>query len=81
MEYIGQFQLGISEEISMVASDYAQNDLSVEIKEYYSVKPYFGPKASVKRLLKGIPKKYLSGLATVVLRDSGSLNHNRGTAV
>lgn len=54
--------------------------MPVEIKECYSIKPFFAPKASVERLLAGISKEYLSGLATVVLRDSGSLNHDRRRA-
>jgi hypothetical protein len=54
--------------------------MPVEIKECYSVKPFFNPKASIERLLAGIPKEYISGLATVVLRDSDSLNHDRRRA-
>jgi hypothetical protein len=54
--------------------------MSVEIKECYSVKPFFNPKASVERLLAGISKEYISGLATVILRDSDSLNHDRRRA-
>ncbi len=54
--------------------------MPVEIKECYSVNPFFNPKASVERLLAGISKEYISGLATVVLRDSNSLNHDRRRA-
>jgi len=54
--------------------------MPIEIKECYSVKPFFNPKASVARLLKGIPEKYISGLATVIIRDSDSLNHERRRA-
>jgi hypothetical protein len=51
--------------------------MPVEIKECYSVKPHFNLRASVERLLADLPNKYTSGLATVVLRNSDSLNNDR----
>jgi hypothetical protein len=51
---------------------------SVIIDEAHrNLKPYVIAQKAIDRLLSGIPKKYLSGLKSVVLSDSGALNHQR----
>jgi hypothetical protein len=42
-----------------------------------NLKSYMIAEKAIERLLSGIPHRYLSGLKSIVLNDSGTLNHQR----
>lgn len=52
-----------------------------EIQEVYSAyTPPMPIGTAVRRMVSHIPQEYLRGLRTIVIRDSGSLNHDRRRA-
>ena len=55
-----------------------QPKLAVKIREAYEVyKPSFPVAKTVRKMLLGIPQKYLNGIGTVVVRDYESYNRKR----
>jgi len=51
--------------------------MAIEINEYFTTKPPFDVKKTIRKLLNGIPQKYVGGLKTIVIRESTTLNYKQ----
>lgn len=56
----------------------SEQKCDIEVREFYhNLKPTFDVTKTIKRLLVGIPSKYISGIKAIVLRDATGLSHQQ----